>query len=454
MLNIYNDIFLLDGLDASQTIAYIPAIGIALDVDGEIAKYIRSRQKGVIITKPSDKEAVFDHFIIDYIGSFKLEEPIASDEYLPTSLVLCPTTGCNMRCIYCYANGGDLNRNMPKNMAELAIDKIISNAKSVEHKEIFITFHGGGEPTLNWQLLKHAVFYSIQRCKEENIEPHFSLTSNGVAIDSRLKFLLDRLESINISMDGNRQTQNTQRPLANGGKSYELVDKTLRYLSSKNIPVNLRMTVTEASLESMVANGLFLIEKYKPNILQIEPVSNCGRCTSTEVKTPDPYVFSDNFLELLRHASSSQITCMYSGADLNYKETFCGSVNGIFCVTPDGLITSCLEVVEPSHKNADLFIFGRINLETQQIIINQEKLNKLKKLRTESYNKCLKCFCKYTCAGDCPNKRSYTSGIDNSEPDYRCTINQYITKKIIIDSLSDNPKIGNLPLEHEDLSQS
>ena len=76
------------------------------------------------------------------------------DKFYPTRVTLFPTSDCNLRCVYCYAKAGDEPKYMKWKIARTAIDLVIENAKRKKTKEITINFHGNGEPTLAWALIR------------------------------------------------------------------------------------------------------------------------------------------------------------------------------------------------------------------------------------------------------------------------------------------------------------
>jgi len=103
------------------------------------------------------------------------------------------------------------------------------------------------------------------------------------------------------------------------------------------------------------------------------------------------------------------------------------------CVTPDGNITTCFEVIQSEDPAAAKFFIGRINIQTNEVEIDQEKLIELWQRDIGKIMACSNCFMRYQCGGDCPLKCVRSSNGDLNEPDpYRCSITKGINKQLIV----------------------
>ena len=83
------------------------------------------------------------------------------------------------------------------------------------------------------------------------------------------------------------------------------------------------------------------------------------------------------------------------------RTCFCGAV-GIpnWTITTDGRITSCTRDNLP-----EAFSFGKYDSATDEIILDTKKINAIREMNIFNYKECADCFCKYNCAGDCPDLR-------------------------------------------------
>lgn len=136
------------------------------------------------------------------------------------------THKCQMACDYCYGDGGSYGGSavhMTKEIAEKAVDflfKISGNAKSCR-----ITLFGG-EPLLNFNLVKHVVSYARKQAAKLNKEIAFGMTTNGLLLDDeKIDFIIKEKIEVTFSMDGPKQVHDKNRSLkANRKKStYDLI---------------------------------------------------------------------------------------------------------------------------------------------------------------------------------------------------------------------------------------
>ena len=136
------------------------------------------------------------------------------------------TRRCNLKCKYCFTNGcttGD----MSEEIAYKSVDFLINNAVKSGEKQIEIGFWGG-EPLLNWELLKKVVLYSEERCKQNNIQVAFSGTTNGILLVSeRFSFLEEHKIYFMVSIDGTAETHDSYRVFTSGHGSHETVRRNM-----------------------------------------------------------------------------------------------------------------------------------------------------------------------------------------------------------------------------------
>jgi len=155
-------------------------------------------------------------------------------------LTLLLTRRCNLNCVYCYASGGSgkhQHSDMPINLALDACEWYINHLRD---ERIRVTFHGGGEPTLEQKTIKKVVGYVNKTGSGKKIR--YLITTNGTMNQSFLQWMMDNDFAISISMDGPPEIQDRNRPLANGGASHFLVEESVRYLVKRNYSFTIRLT--------------------------------------------------------------------------------------------------------------------------------------------------------------------------------------------------------------------
>lgn len=137
---------------------------------------------------------------------------------------------CNMRCIYCYGDGGGYAGKgmMSQETALKAVDWLMANAGS--EAKVQVSFFGG-EPLLNFPLMKKVVPYARARAAEKGKQISFGMTTNGsVLTDEIISFLKDEKIDFLLSFDGPPEVQNRQRPFRDGSGSYDAIRANIRKL--------------------------------------------------------------------------------------------------------------------------------------------------------------------------------------------------------------------------------
>lgn len=161
---------------------------------------------------------------------------------------------CNMRCIYCFEHGGDYG----KTKKIMSIDKIKDcidywyKYLNKDAKDIYVIFFGG-EPLLNKKGIKYAVEYVRELLKKHNIRSRFSITSNATLLDEDFaEFLVENKIPITISIDGGRDIQNKNRPLASGANSFGIVNKNVQQLMKIRKNLTARVTLVHEDVGHLV----------------------------------------------------------------------------------------------------------------------------------------------------------------------------------------------------------
>lgn len=363
---------------------------------------------------------------------------IKNNRFLPTYITIIPTTDCNLRCVYCYATAGDKIKNMDWGIAKAGIDLSISSALKLKKKSFSLGFHGGGEPTLRWKLLRKCIDYAKQMGNDNSLKPRFSIVTNGVLTEHQANFIGQNINSILVSVDGPKDIQDRQRPKSNGHGSSEEVFTTLKRLDELGIRYGIRSTITEYSVNRMTEIIDFFHQNFHNVIgIQFEPLFGCGRSISSRWKAPSNEAFIKNYIKAKKKADRYHLKLRYSGSDLSRVSIrFCGAAGNNCYVTPDGFISSCIEVTSEDDPRSKLFFYGKFNKKTSEFDIDKKQLMKLRNMIVQNMWDCQKCFLKWNCAGDCLAKRFYQKGEKNAEGP-RCEINRllaFIRLKELLDA--------------------
>ena len=194
--------------------------------------------------------------------------------YIIDNISLFLAQECNMRCVYCYGADGEygLKGMMSEETAFRAVDWLIANSGSAE--TVRICFFGG-EPLLNFSLMKKTVKYARRQAGQHGKTVAFSMTTNGSLLRNEvLSFIKSQDIDPVISFDGPPEYQNRQRPFKGGRGSYNKVLANVRKLKAVRPYLKARATVygdadPRRIKESADLAGFSscLIEKASPAIL-------------------------------------------------------------------------------------------------------------------------------------------------------------------------------------------
>ncbi len=170
-----------------------------------------------------------------------------------TTLWINISNDCNLRCIYCYGNGGSYN----KDRALITMKKLVEILDfwlehiDLKRKVLKVVFFGG-EPLMNKEALKFVVNYLKSRISNETIIL-FEITTNGTILDDELLEIFSKNHfHITLSIDGGKEIQDFQRPFVNGKGSFLTLTKNLDAIRKKKIPVSARLTVTHKNISELL----------------------------------------------------------------------------------------------------------------------------------------------------------------------------------------------------------
>lgn len=415
-----------------------------------IANYLKSGMDGL---RPSEKKTVKNLMRQGFLG-----EPAPTPPIFPTTYPFCPhevtlflTSRCNLACRYCYADAGKKKRDMPIAVAKAAIDFVAENAGRMGSPNFAVGFHGGGEPTLAWDLLVACVAHAQKRAEAGGLAVELFIATNGALSPEKREYLATHFTTLNVSLDGPKDIQDFHRPFANGKGSYDMVAETLLFLERHGVDYGIRSTVTQSTVERLTEIVETIHQRFSPRYLHLEPVWQCGRCLTSGETTPEDVLFIDHFLKASQTADRLGVNMFYSGARLDVLTSkFCAAPGDGFSVLPEGVVTSCYEVVDLNDPRAGMFHYGHFDQTTQNFVFDTGKLKALQKLSVEHNALCRDCFCRWHCAGDCPAKMRHSNPSAEGSRHYRCRLNRALTLKKL-EKLVGSIQTERHPVSHVDL---
>ncbi len=421
-------------------IAYFPIQSLVFEVNEDAARILESiKKEPLVVSDTSIKSFLDDLVTLNVVNGRKEPKPFVPYKDLPspTYTLLLLTNTCQLKCIYCYGEAKKKGDLMPMLYARKAVDTIVRNSLEQKTGMIHVGYHGGGEPTINWKVLTGSHDYALRQCRKNNLSLHTSICTNGIISREKALWIIQNIQDVAISMDGTPELQNKQRPMQSGRQSYNKVASTIDLFNEQKKIYNIRLTATEFSHGRLTETITFLIDRFDPPVICIEPLYICGRCETSGCKPPPLDDFIKEMTEVYELGKSRNTSIQYSGNRIsNIMSRFCGAQGSNFFITPKGYVTACLEVSELNDPRADFLIYGHYDRAGKKYVFDSEKYKRLAASQVNSFETCHDCFVKWHCAGDCIAKAPDFSRVTTARNEYRCKLNMSLLRYSLIDNMN------------------
>lgn len=309
---------------------------------------------------------------------------------------------CNLRCEYCFADGGSYSgamTNMSFEVAKSAVDFLV--AKSGSRRNLEIDFFGG-EPLLNLDVVKRTVEYARSLEKEKNKNFRFTITTNAMLLDDETTDFFNReMYNVVVSIDGRKNVHNSVRKTALGGESFDTAMKNaLRFKERRTGQYYIRGTYT--ALNKDFSEDVLFLNDCGFDQISIEPVVLPEEHRLALKKSDIPQLI-DEYDKLVKEYYERRKTDkwfnffhfmidIYHGPCETKRLVGCGAGNEYVAVAPDGDIYPCHQ-----FDGDALYRLGNV-LEGSFDTAIPEKFA-LNNLLTK--DDCRGCWAKYYCSGGC-----------------------------------------------------
>ncbi len=437
------DAFLLPG-DGEDTLLYAPLVGFACSLNPAAARWLRPAAAGAALAVPPAVATLAAQ--LTGLGVLRPQRPLprrplaAEDRgFAPTSASLFLTAGCNLRCGYCHAEGGERSLTLDPRAAHDVVRLLVENARARQVKRIGLSFHGGGEPTVAFPLLRAVSDDARSEAARAGLDLALSVGTNGVMPREHAEWLAAHLTHATVSLDGPEWLHDRQRPLRDGGGSHAAVRRTLDRFDAAGLDYGLRAPITREGVDRMPEIVAHLCAASRARWIKLEPLFVQGRAARHGLEPPDPRRFVAGFWEARELAAGAGRRLVYSGLRLDVTtDRFCAAAGRSFCLTPDLHLTSCYEVTDERDPRAALFFFGRYDPEQRRFDVEPARLARQRRLTLLESEACRRCFARWHCAGDCPAKAAGAPPPRADEPPwrtFRCEITRELTRRELLERL-------------------
>ncbi len=352
---------------------------------GEITEL---KEAGQLFTEDVYKDAIID---------FKKRKTVVK------ALCLHIAHDCNLACKYCFAEEGEYHGGralMSYEVGKKALDFLIANSGNRVNLEVDFF---GGEPLMNFDVVKDLVAYGRGKEKEFNKKFRFTLTTNGMLLtDEVMEFANKEMANVVLSIDGRKEVHDFMRPTRNGKGSYDLIIDKFKKMAEMRNQTNyyVRGTFTHYNLD--FSKDVLHLADMGFKQISAEPVVAPDDMDYAIREEDLPKLFEEYDAlarEMVKREKEGNgfnffhfMIDMTGGPCLYKRLSGCGSGTEYLAVTPWGDLYPCHQFV-----GMEQFKLGNVDTGIEKTDIVDE----FKLCNVYAKDKCKDCFARFYCSGGC-----------------------------------------------------
>lgn len=386
------------------------------DKENIISKLSNKYKKNDIIEALNEIDILIDNDMLfskdKYINEFEYNK-----DNIVKAMCLHIAHDCNLKCEYCFASQGDFNGDklmMSEEVGKKALDFLVQNSGNRRNLEVDFF---GGEPLMNFDVVKSLVYYGKELEKKHNKNFRFTITTNGLLLnDDNMSFINKHMSNVVLSLDGRKEVNDEMRKTITGEGSFDIIlpkfIKLVKLREDKNYYV--RGTFTSKNLDF----SKDVIDMFKSGFssISVEPVVS---------KPEHEYSLKEEHLETILseyeklskeyidiNKDESKFNFFHFTIDLNQgpcmikRVVGCGAGVEYLAVTPEGDLYPCHQFVGDEE-----FKMGTVH----DGIENNKLREKFKNANVYSKDDCKDCWAKFYCSGGC-HANAYNFNNDINKP--------------------------------------
>lgn len=309
---------------------------------------------------------------------------------------------CNLACEYCFADGGTYNderKTMSYDTAKAAIDMLVEMSGSRRNLEVDFF---GGEPMLDFEVVKKTVLYARSIEKERGKNFRFTITTNAYRLnDEDIDFFNEQMYNVVISIDGRKEVHNRVRKTVGGKDSFDdVIKNALRFKERRKGQYYVRGTFTRYNLD--FCSDVLFLNDLGFDQLSIEPVVLKPESPMSIREQDLPRIIAeyDKLAEeyIARRKTDKWFNFFHFMIDIDNAPCAvkrlkgCGAGGEYVAVAPDGTVYPC-------HQFDGIKSVALGNVFDG--IINDELRKKFYYCSVPTKTDCSECWAKYYCSGGC-----------------------------------------------------
>ena len=331
---------------------------------------------------------------------------------------------CNLRCEYCFAGKGDYCQGrmlMTEEVGKAAIDYLLHYSQGRHNLEVDFF---GGEPTINFDVVKKVVEYARSKEKEFDKKFRFTITTNGLILnDDMMDFINREMYNVVCSVDGRKETNDRPRARLDGSGCYDAIIPHFQELirrreasgNDENWQYYVRGTFTKYNKD--FGNDVMHMFDLGFDQISFEPVVADAKqpYALTYEDLPDVFAEYERLSKLIienKKSAGKHFNFYHFMIDLDQgpcaikRLRGCGCGNEYVAITPDGDVYPCHQFV--GHEEWKM---GNV----LDLSINKEMKDNFARATVYHKPKCQECWAKFYCSGGCnANNWQYMGNILDS----------------------------------------
>lgn len=324
---------------------------------------------------------------------------------------------CNLKCEYCFASQGDFNGDklmMSYEVGKRALEFLVKNSGNRRNLEVDFF---GGEPLMNFDVVKKLVNYGRELEQKYNKNFRFTITTNGLLLDDdKIDFINKNMHNVVLSLDGRKVTNDNMRKTISGDGSFDIiVPKFLKLVELREgKDYYVRGTFTSKNLD--FSNDVIELNKIGFDSISVEPVvakpENDYAILEKHLESvlKEYEKLSEKYIEMKK--KGEEFTFFHFVIDLNQgpcmikRVVGCGAGVEYLAVTPEGDLYPCHQFVGDLDFKMGNVYDGITNIDIRE---------NFKKANVYSKEDCKNCWARFYCSGGC-HANAYNFNHDINKP--------------------------------------
>lgn len=402
--------FMEEGLSEQEIVDKLKDQYPEADIRTSVSECEKLKEQGMLFTRD-----IYENII---------DEFTENRQTVVKALCLHIAHDCNLACRYCFAEEGEYHGRralMSFEVGKKALDFLIANSGS--RKNLEVDFFGG-EPLMNWQVVKDLVAYGREQEKLHNKRFRFTLTTNGVLLNDEVQEFANReMDNVVLSIDGRKEVHDRMRPFRNGKGSYDLVLPKFEKLAESRNQEKYYVRGTFTKNNKDFSNDVLHLADLGFKQISVEPVVGSDEEDYALQAEDLPEIFAE-----YDKLAAEMVNRYHTDKDFNFfhfmldltggpcvakRLSGCGSGTEYLAVTPWGDLYPCHQFV-----GEEKYLMGNVDDGITRPDIREE----FKECNVYSKEKCRNCFAKFYCSGGCAANSYKFHGSINDAYDVSCEL--------------------------------